>query len=164
MEKIYAGVVDEISEVIKGIAFASSDYMILEKVDDIKFENFDLQSFENWEKGIIFSENKEFKWRRIDEKFHVVFSGNDVSHTILQLLDEEAQADTEGFPVILWGQQSPEMQDFQENEYVELPIPKILSYPIKSKYRVKIILKVQKNENDEIIGYRFSGISEEAKQ
>ena len=161
MEKIYTGLVDEITELIKDVGFSSSDYMILEKVDDIKFENYNLENFEGWEKGIIFSENGEFKWREINGSFNVVFSGNDVSCKSLQEVDGAITGE-EIFSVILWGQQSPEMQDFRENEYIELPIPKVLSYPIKSKYRVKVIIKIQKNSDGEAIGYRFSGLSEEA--
>lgn len=169
MEKIYTLQAEEISSIIEEIGFRDSDYMILEKVDSIKFTKYKLKTFEDWEKGIIFSADKEFKWRYFDGQFHVVFSGDDIS------LDDtndftKAKIDKENFPIILWGQRSPEMKcspekkGFPENEYIELPIPAILSYPIKSEYRVKVRLKIQKNMEDEIIGYRFSEIIKEAKK
>ena len=161
MEKIYTFPTDKISPLIKEIGFNSADYMILEKVDDITFDNFQEKAFEEWEKGIIFSNKMEFKWRKVDAQFHVVFSGDDVSFSGDVKPEQVKIAETD-FPVLLWGQRSPQMSDFPAREYIELPIPRKLPYPIESDFRIKIQLKVQKNGKDEIIGYRFSELCKEA--
>ncbi|MFX0139782.1 MAG: hypothetical protein ACFFDN_39445, partial [Candidatus Hodarchaeota archaeon] len=58
---------------------------------------------------------------------------------------------------------SLQMSDFEDNQYIELPIPRILTYPIKSSFRIKLKLKIFKNNENRIIGYRFAGLSEEVK-
>ena len=162
MEKIYTLQTDKISSIIEGIGFTASDFMVLEKIDRIKFEKFKPETFEDWEKGIIFSKDKEFKWRRIEDKFYIVFSGEDIPLPDGFKEPQGIDIKVENSPVILWGQRSDKMQDFPKNHYIELPIPKALEYPIESNFRVKIRLRIQKSSKGEIIGYRFSGLNEEA--
>jgi len=134
--------------------------MLLEKIDVIKFEKFKPETFEGWEKGIIFSKNKEFKWRKIDNSFYIVFSGEDIPEPKDFNNFTNAEIEENDFPVILWGQRSEKMTDFPPNQYIELPIPIKLEYPIESDFRIKIKLKIQKNDKGNKIGYRFSGIEE----
>ena len=61
MERIYNMKKAEISPLIKELAFQETNFSILENISDIKFENFKLLDFEDWEKGCIFSNEKEFK-------------------------------------------------------------------------------------------------------
>jgi len=160
MEKIYTLQVDEISPLIKQAGFSDTDYMLLEKIDCINLKTFNSESFEKWDKGIIFSRDKELKWRSIEDKFYVVYSGDNIAppENFNELTD--AVTDAIDFPVILWGQRSKKMKGFPKDHYIEIPIPKELQYPIESAFRVKISLRIQKNKKDEIIGYRFSAIEE----
>jgi len=162
MERIYYKNTAEISPFIKNLEFKDNDYFILENITDIKFENFKFLSFEDWEKGSVFSNQKEFKWRKVGAEFYVSYSGSDIS------LDNQEKfikpETTEESSIILWGQQSPKMKDFLPDQYIELPIPKIISYPIHSSFRIKLNLKIYKDENNGIIGFRFTGLSEEVKK
>ncbi|MFX0136055.1 MAG: hypothetical protein ACFFDN_20610, partial [Candidatus Hodarchaeota archaeon] len=101
MERIYNLKVQEISPLIKNLAFNSSDYMILENIDDIKFDHYHATKFEDWEKGYIFSNEREFKWRKINEFFWLLYSGENIlmdsqDHFITPEMDEDS--------VLLWGQ------------------------------------------------------------
>ena len=160
MEKIYSLQLGEISPLIEKLSFDAADYMIIEKVDAIKIENFTPLSFEEWEKGTIFSSTKQFKWRKLENKFHVIYSGDDV---VLNDQESFVETNTENDSVILWGWRSDKMLDFSPNEYIEFQIPKTLSYPVESHFRVRLKFKIQKNQNKEIIGYRFMELCEEKR-
>ena len=162
MERIYNMTTEEISPLIKELAFQETNFSILENISDIKFENFKFLNFEDWEKGCIFSNEKEFKWRKVGPEFYVSYSGSDISLNNNEEFIEPATIDESS--MLLWGQQSPDMKDFSPNQYIELPIPKILSYPIKSSFRIKLNLKIYKDKDNGIVGYRFVGLSEEVKK
>lgn len=160
MERIYHHKLRKISPLIQKLNFDATDYMILEKVDAIKFENFSLVPFEDWEKGTIFSAEMQFKWRRLGDEYYILLSGENIEPDELENFDEVV---TENDSVILWGWHSNNMKDFPENEYIEFQMPRTLSYPIVSNFRICLNLKIQKNKENEIVGYRFISLSEEAR-
>jgi len=125
-------------------------YAILEKVDEIKFENFGKTiDYTNWDKGRLFGDKAEIKWNRIyrsddgnsnSDEFHIVVISDE------ELLPEgfcEFECDNlhieKKRKVFLWGE-----KDRSTCSWFEARIPHLLHYPgldfSKNKDRVKIIL------------------------
>lgn len=159
MEKISFITQKEISALVQDFHFNANDFMILERIEEIRFEHFQPEMFEEWEKGTIFSATKQIRWRKIADEFWIVCSGEELPDHV-NTTDDIVNIDDDS--VILWGQRSPGMSDFPKNQYIELPIPRILPYPIESKYRIRLNFKVQKNKFGDTLGFRFITLSEEA--
>lgn len=163
MEKIYHHKLKEISPLIQKQNFAATDYMILEKVDAIEFKEYSSLKFEDWEKGTIFSTAKQLKWRRLGDEYFILLSGEDIESDEMENFIKVTSKDES---VILWGWRSEKMDEdekFAKTDYIEFQMPVRFSYPIVSKYRIALNLKIQKNDKNETVGYRFTCLSEEAR-
>lgn len=161
--------IEDLKECIEGLFDKARAYMILERIDELKFIGFDeSQELDNWESGKIFDKNGEFKWRRFGGRIHGVYLGagspNGMTRSESSKLVKENSQDR----FILWGTKVSEDQmeyfkDYSDKTiYIELKIPHIFEYPLSSPHqqRERVCLCVQKylDEYGKLQFVRYTGI------
>ena len=128
--------------------FDDTALMILEKIDEFHFKNFDKEEdFAKWEKGRIFNQKGEFKWKKLKNRIHGVYMGQDApaGMTVDNSIDLSSQR-TENY--YLWGKlvKDNDMKHFAHYQgktiYVELKIPFIFQYPLLHHSR-RVVLEVK---------------------
>ena len=125
--------------------------------------------YEAWERGRIFDKNFELRWEKQDNVFIIVYIGEprELPMPHIKSLEEfETQDET----YFLWGKKiSAENlkaidQSEEKNLFLELQIPRLLSYPISSQgggSRVKISTRHYLNaETGALEYYRYRHLEE----
>ncbi|MBC8181884.1 hypothetical protein H8E88_12260 [candidate division KSB1 bacterium] len=137
---------------------AKFQYMILERLDDICFDNFNVnEDFTRWEKGRLFGQHYELKWKQRSNGFHVVVMSETDIPDGFQLYQFESIEFWGNRSVFLWG----ELQQPAGNTYYESVIPKILTYP-KHSHRLAITIQEYRSIEQDNINtiHCYTGVEE----
>lgn len=135
-------------------------YAILEKIDEIVFDNFkniDVNNLTCWEKGRLFGGKTELKWQKRHGKFHLVIITEECglpSLVDIHREDLEPFLGKDGRPIYrsiyLWGikefQKDVETyKNIPQNQWYEPRIPQLLQYPVNNyrTQRKRVKIKVQ---------------------
>lgn len=116
-------------------------YVILERVDEIRFEKFgQTTDYASWDKGRLFGEEAEFKWHKRNGAFHlVVITDEDSLPAGFCEFKSNNLNIIKHREIFLWGE-----KDRDIDSWFEPRIPHLLKYPgvdfSEKKKRVKIVL------------------------
>ena len=147
-------------------AFLSDD----ERKNGICLQVYDgSQNCEAWERGRIFHNNFELKWEKQGSAFVIVYIGEPTELPMLHtksLSEFETQDET----YYLWGEKmlADTLESMNQpavmNVFLELQIPRLLSYPVSNqdgKNRVKISARHYLNSETGVLEfYRFTHLEE----
>ena len=166
MSYVYTGTVSlkELTELLSSLPEKSKEFKLLENVVNITFEKYSSEAnLDIWEKGRVFGETGEVKWRKIDEEYHAVYLGKSPLEGILEKqnfndeLEEPEEPEERERSYFLWGAKTKDKSD----EWMELRIPRLLNYPVKGeKDRVKLKVVEYINKSGKILHYRYKGLEE----
>lgn len=172
---IYEGELVDLLPLIKEIA-PNNALMILECIptqwldekkrqNGLKFEKFDAGiNFNTWTIGRIFDDEQELAWARNDAgKFLVSYTGKkDLILPELRRINNDGWKRSETVNYSLWGtslQLDETMEHQNTNTFLELQIPRLLSYPVTCcKPDARVMLNVviyRDHDTGHIQHYRF---------
>lgn len=142
------------------------EYLIVEKVDEIKFERFGkTTNYMDWDKGRLFGKQAELKWEKNHRgEFHIVIISDGSLPAGFSKFECDGLEKESKRKIFLWGK-----RDLNTSGWFDAQIPQVLDYPVsssKSEEQLKIILYEYKFEEEfpELDGkvisriYRFADI------
>ncbi len=168
-----------ITAIIQSVAWTTGQtYMYLELIPlallhakdihtGIRLEHYDATTpFDNWRRGRVFDTHQEVKWEWYNGSFHIVSCGKQIPQGLTAFPLNAARVSIDNWYYI-WGTQTDntEIRAMQPNAnaaaFVELQIPRILSYPVsENAWRVQIHMKEFYASNGALCYTRWCGLKE----
>ena len=180
-EQLCWGTTRDLIKIVSELTYPPETLMILERVptsflSDAERKNSIClrkynpdENFETWERGRIFHNDFELRWEKHNADFVIVYIGESKTLTLphIKLLSGVESHDVSYY---LWGERmtadtlkSIDQPD-AENLFLELQIPRLLSYPVSNqqdKLRVKLSARHYLNsETGTLEFYRFRYLEE----
>ena len=180
-EQLCWGTVGELPEIVSELTYPPETLMMLERVpttflaDDECKNSISLQKYnpdenlEAWEQGRLFHNDFELRWEKHNVGFVIVYIGEPKTLTLPHI---KSLSDLESHDVsyYLWGERMAAdtlksiNQSDTENLFLELQIPRLLSYPVSNQHdksRVKLSARHYLNsETGTLEFYRFRHLEE----
>ncbi len=180
-EQICWGTSENLLPIVQALDSTSELLVMLERVPNVFLSDDELkpgiclqvydasENFEVWERGRIFYNSFELRWEKQDGIFVIVYIG-EPAELPMPHTESLSEFETQDETYYLWGERMSTDnlkaigQPEQTNLFLELQIPRVLSYPVSNRggqSRVKISIRHYLNaETGALEFYRFRHLEE----